>query len=241
MREMSIPVLAVLLAVLLGAFGGVAAGFAVGPSGGGASGTALFSRASERSPSYASSIGESLATNPIDASATARHSTASGGKLPRQRSTGTRLKAAQPAVGPLAPSSLSLGEEIRVGFQPSRRFLSSSATVSLGEEIRAGLQPSRLAVSSSATIVQWASEVAAELSVSVGLCGDPSADGAVNVFDAIATLQIIVGLIEPTRLQRIVADLNRDGTIDVFDAIMLLQHIVGMVPTLDGCGPLADT
>ena len=213
---MSIPVLAVLLAVLLGALGGVAAGFAVGPSGEGASGTDLFSRANERSPSYASSIGESLARDPTDASATARRSTASGGKYPHQGSTGDRLKATQPTVGPLAPSSLSLGEEIR-----------------------AGLQPSRVAVSSSATFVQWAAEVPADLSV--GLCGDPSTDGAVNVFDAIVTLQIIVGLIEPTRLQRIVADLDQDETISVFDAIMLLQHIVGLVPTLSACGPLADT
>ena len=216
MREMSLPVLAVLLAVLLGAFGGVAAGFAVGPSGKGASGTDPFAGTSEGSPSYANSIGESLERNPFDASATARRSTAFGGKYPRQGSTGDRLRATQPTVGPVAPSSLSLGEEIP-----------------------AGLQPSRLSFSSSATVVQWAAEVPADLSV--GLCGDSSTDGAVNVFDAIATLQIIVGLIEPTRLQRIVADLNRDGNVDVFDAIILLQHIVGMVPTLDGCGPLADT
>ncbi len=216
MREMSIPVLAVLLAVLLGAFGGVAAGFAVGPSGEGASGTDLFSGAKERSPSYAGSVGESLARDPTDASATARRSTAVGGKYPRQRSKGDRLKATQPTVGPLAPSSRSPGEEIRAGLQPSRRSLSSGATV-----------------------VQWAVEVPADLSV--GLCGDPSTDGAVNVFDAIVTLQIVVGLIEPTRLQRIVADLNEDGTIDVLDAILLLQHIVGLIPTLGACGPLADT
>lgn len=216
MRELSISVLAVLLAVLLGAFGGVAAGSALGPSGKDASRTQVFSGADERSPSYTSSSGKSLARNPIEASATARRSIAVGGKYPRQRSTGTRLKATQPAVGPLAPSSLSLGEEIR-----------------------AGLQPSRVAVSSSATFFQWAAEVPADLSV--GLCGDPSTDGAVNVFDAILMLQIVVGLIEPTRLQRIVADLNQDGTINVFDAIMLLQHIVGLVTTLGGCGPPAAT
>ncbi len=77
--------------------------------------------------------------------------------------------------------------------------------------------------------------------LSVGQCGDPSTDGAIDVFDAIVTLQMVVGLIEPTLLQRIVADLNQDGTINVFDAIMMLQHIVGLVPTLGGCGPLADT
>ena len=216
MREMSVPVLALLLAVLLGAFGGVAAGFAVGPSGEGASGTDPFSGANERSPSNASSIGESFARNPTDASAAAPRSTAFGGKHPRQRSTGPLLRVTQPTDGPLSPSSLSLGEEIR-----------------------AGLRPSRVAVSSNATFFQWAAEVPANLSV--GLCGDPSADGAINVFDAIVTLQIVVGLIEPTLLQRIVADLNQDGTINVFDAIMLLQHIVGLVPTLGGCGPLADT
>ena len=69
-----------------------------------------------------------------------------------------------------------------------------------------------------------------------GVCGDLNGDSQVNVFDAIITLQIIVGLVTPTPTQLVLADLNRDRAINVFDAITLLQIIVGLV-TIDTCGP----
>lgn len=70
------------------------------------------------------------------------------------------------------------------------------------------------------------------------LCGDQNLDGAVNVFDAIIDLQIIVGLTEPSDGQMILGDVVRDGMINVFDVILLLQHIVGLTEIRE-CGPPA--
>ena len=66
-------------------------------------------------------------------------------------------------------------------------------------------------------------------------CGDLNSDGAVNVSDAIITLQIAVGLVELTPALQIVGDLNHGGAINVSDAIMILQHIVGSAE-ITGCG-----
>ena len=74
------------------------------------------------------------------------------------------------------------------------------------------------------------------LKISSGdLCGDINADSLVNVFDAIAVLQIIVGLADPAPSHLVRADLVRDGSINVFDAILLLQHIVGLTEITE-CG-----
>ena len=54
-----------------------------------------------------------------------------------------------------------------------------------------------------------------------------------------STLQIIVGLIEPTETQLIQGDVVRDGLINVFDAIVILQHIVGLTEITE-CGPPAS-
>ena len=70
-----------------------------------------------------------------------------------------------------------------------------------------------------------------------GICGDLNGDAAVDVFDAIVTLQVIVGLIEPTPAQAELGDVVRDGGTNVFDAILLLQHIVGLTQ-ITSCGPL---
>ena len=70
-----------------------------------------------------------------------------------------------------------------------------------------------------------------------GVCGDLTGDGVVNVFDAITTLQISVGLIQPTATQAVLGDLNRDLAINVFDAITVLQISVGLI-TVDQCGPI---
>ena len=74
--------------------------------------------------------------------------------------------------------------------------------------------------------------------VVAGTCGDVNDDGAINVFDAITLLQIIVGIIEPTPTQLRLGDVVRDGTINVFDAILLLQDIVGLTEITE-CGSLA--
>ena len=69
------------------------------------------------------------------------------------------------------------------------------------------------------------------------VCGDLNADGAIDIFDAIIGLQVIVGLVEPTPSIDIAADLNRDGAITVLDIITLLQQIVGLLGGIDDCGP----
>ena len=51
----------------------------------------------------------------------------------------------------------------------------------------------------------------------------------------IIDLQIAVGRIHPTPIQRILSDLNRDGEINIFDAIIGLKYIVGTIDTLE-CG-----
>ncbi len=70
------------------------------------------------------------------------------------------------------------------------------------------------------------------------LCGDLTGDGLVNVFDAIATLQIAAGMMEASEIQTIVGDLNRDSEIDVFDAIAVLQVSVRLI-LITECGPPA--
>ena len=67
------------------------------------------------------------------------------------------------------------------------------------------------------------------------ICGDLNGNGAVDVFDVIASLQIIVGLLDPSPTQQTVGDLDGDGDIDVFDAIITLQMIVGLIDVTE-CG-----
>ena len=67
------------------------------------------------------------------------------------------------------------------------------------------------------------------------VAGDLNRGVATNVFDAITTLQVIVGLVEPTAAQGMLGDLTRQGTIDVLDAITELQIIVGLTEITE-CG-----
>ncbi|MCH8990346.1 MAG: hypothetical protein IIA44_01155, partial [Acidobacteria bacterium] len=64
-------------------------------------------------------------------------------------------------------------------------------------------------------------------------CGDLNGDGAVNVFDAITLLQIIVGIVTPDATQSALADFDQNESVNVFDAITLLQIIVGLIPSGD--------
>ena len=78
-------------------------------------------------------------------------------------------------------------------------------------------------------------------SQTVQLRGDINGDTAVNVFDALLTLQYAVGLIEHNsdsdakyKLFADVAPLdsvgkpNGDGSVNVFDALAILRHAVGL-------------
>ena len=76
--------------------------------------------------------------------------------------------------------------------------------------------------------------------VAAGTCGDLTGDDAVNVFDAVATLQITVGSTLPSPAQVVLGDINRDDVIDIIDAIAVLQASVGLI-TLNECGPRVAT
>jgi hypothetical protein len=67
------------------------------------------------------------------------------------------------------------------------------------------------------------------------VCGDQTGDGRFGIADVIVDLQIVVGALTPTRLQRIRADLDFDGRTDVADAVVGLQRIVGITPVPGGC------
>jgi hypothetical protein len=62
------------------------------------------------------------------------------------------------------------------------------------------------------------------------LPGDINGDLEIDVQDAVLSLQMIVGVLEPNDLQRGVADVNRDTQVTVEDTILILQHIVFGTP-----------
>jgi hypothetical protein len=64
--------------------------------------------------------------------------------------------------------------------------------------------------------------------VPAGIKGDVDGNGTVNSRDAILTLRIAVGLIEPTDDQKWAADVREDGEIKSSDAIVILRMAVGL-------------
>ena len=62
----------------------------------------------------------------------------------------------------------------------------------------------------------------------VGIKGDVSKDGKVASNDAILTLRIATGLIEPTDYQKWAADMNGDGKVASNDAILILRAAAGL-------------
>ncbi len=71
----------------------------------------------------------------------------------------------------------------------------------------------------------------------LGACGDLNHTGVVNIVDMITVSKAILGTLELTDTQKILADLDSSGRIEVIDLIIGLQFIVGLVPELDECGP----
>jgi len=58
--------------------------------------------------------------------------------------------------------------------------------------------------------------------------GDVNNSGQVRSDDAILTLRIVVGLLEPTEYQEWAADVNEDGEIKSNDAILILREAAGL-------------
>jgi rhodanese-related sulfurtransferase len=61
-----------------------------------------------------------------------------------------------------------------------------------------------------------------------GIKGDVNNDGEVRSSDAILTLRIAVGLLEPTEYQKWAADVREDGKIGSDDAILILRTAAGL-------------
>jgi len=57
--------------------------------------------------------------------------------------------------------------------------------------------------------------------------GDVNGDSEVSIFDATATIDIILGDLTPTTKQELSAEVNGDGAISIFDATSIIDNILG--------------
>jgi hypothetical protein len=57
--------------------------------------------------------------------------------------------------------------------------------------------------------------------------GDLNGDELVNVLDVVLTVNIILGLLEPSSEQEWAADMNDDAHIDILDAMCMVNEILG--------------
>ena len=74
-----------------------------------------------------------------------------------------------------------------------------------------------------------------------GTKGDVNNDGLVRSNDAILTMRIVVGLLDPTPQQMSAADMNGDGVIRSNDAILILRKSTGLAaPGLDLAASVGD-
>lgn len=62
--------------------------------------------------------------------------------------------------------------------------------------------------------------------------GNINSDGAINMLDARLCLQIALGVLTGTSIQRDVADVDDDGDVDMDDAQILAEYVVGIRKTL---------
>ena len=71
----------------------------------------------------------------------------------------------------------------------------------------------------------------------IGICGDLTGDGRVNVVDAVFVMKVIVNTGSLSTIQEILGDVVQDGEVNIFDLIHILQFIVGTTDKFAGCGP----
>ena len=55
---------------------------------------------------------------------------------------------------------------------------------------------------------------------------DLNFDGTINIVDIIATVNIIIGNIDPTESELCAGDINNDGTINIVDVISIVNFIL---------------
>jgi hypothetical protein len=63
---------------------------------------------------------------------------------------------------------------------------------------------------------------------------DVNQDGQVNILDVLATVNIILGILQPTPDQEWAADCNADGNVDILDALGIINSILG----INTCPPM---
>ena len=56
--------------------------------------------------------------------------------------------------------------------------------------------------------------------------GDINQDGIYNVLDVVSLVAIIMGSLDPSNLEEVLADLNQDGEIDVLDVVTLVNLVL---------------
>ena len=57
---------------------------------------------------------------------------------------------------------------------------------------------------------------------------DLNVDGAINIVDVIAVVNIIIGSINPSDAQLCAADINSDGTVNIVDVISIVNTIIDL-------------
>ena len=62
----------------------------------------------------------------------------------------------------------------------------------------------------------------------IGLLGDTTEDGIVNIVDATTIQKSIVGMTTLTETGKVLSDVDGNGVINVVDATAIQKHIVGM-------------
>jgi hypothetical protein len=59
-----------------------------------------------------------------------------------------------------------------------------------------------------------------------GLLGDCDVDGDVDLFDVLHNIDIVLGRIQPTAVERVLCDTDCDGDIDIFDIMIQIDVLL---------------
>ena len=58
--------------------------------------------------------------------------------------------------------------------------------------------------------------------------GDASGDGRINSHDSMAAYRYILGLTQPSAIEKLAMDVTRDGTVNSHDTMGIYRHILGL-------------
>ena len=124
---------------------------------------------------------------------------------------------------------------LKAQFGPIEINRSSSPAAFRVVELREVIGPSALTVtlrgrSAGQVAFFWpdAPEVESSEWFDRALVGDVNQDGTINVLDVLATINIILNIIQPSPEQKWAADCNGDGTVNVLDALGIVNVVLGI-------------